>query len=79
MLFALLEILVASLILIGAVTQIFIPLFRQTPFFPAFKKNSRVEAELELARQKVRVAELENERDELLKQAETLRNPNKEQ
>ena len=79
MLFVVIELLLAVLVVLGVVTQIIIPLQRKTPFFPAFKKaDSGIETELELARHKVKVAQLENERDELLKQAENLRNQPKE-
>ena len=74
MLFALLELLSVLLVILGTVTQVIGPLINGTPFFPAFRsKPSNVEAELELAKQKVKIAELENERDALLKQAEDLR------
>jgi hypothetical protein len=76
--FQVLEILSALLVILVVITQVLIPLFRKTPFFPAFRSRSSIEAELEVARQQVRIAELENERDELLKHAENLRKHPKE-
>ena len=73
MIFVVLELLIAVLVIAGTITQVIVPLVNNTPFFPAFKSGTAIEAELELARQKVRIAELENERDQYLKQAEDLR------
>jgi hypothetical protein len=75
MIFAILELLLAMLVILGVVTQVIIPLFKQTPFFPAFKSNSSIERELAAAKEKVELAELENRRDQYLKQAEDLRKP----
>jgi hypothetical protein len=78
MFFVLLELLLAAVTIVAVVTQVILPLIKGTPFFPAFKSDSAIEAELAAARQKVRVAELENERDALLNKAENLRNSSKE-
>lgn len=78
MFFALLELLAAVLVIIGTITQVIVPLIKNTPFFPAFKSASTIEAELEIARQKLNIAALEQERDQLLKQAEDLRKTSSE-
>ncbi len=60
------------MILMIIVTQIIMPFFSGTPIFPALQRHG-LEAKLEQAKQEVRIARLENQIDEIRKEAENIR------
>lgn len=65
-------IVMASLFYLG-VTQIVLPLWRDTPLLPIFRKEGRLQHELVEATEKVVEAELEKEIAEITHRAESVR------
>lgn len=70
------ELAFAVMIITGLVTQVVIPMMRKTPLFPALHKHG-IETKLQVARQEVRIAELEKELANLRKKADDIRREEK--
>ena len=52
---------IVAVLLLLFVTQVFLPLWRNTPTFPLFRKERKLEAEMDEARQQGLEAELERD------------------
>lgn len=70
---ALLELVVTAFLLYLGVTQVVLPLWRDTPLFPMFRREGRLQHELAEATEKVVEAELEKKIDETTHKAESVR------
>lgn len=70
---ALLELFVAVSLLYLGVTQVVLPLWRDTPLFPMFRREGRLQHELTEATEKVVEAELEKKIAETAQKAESVR------
>lgn len=60
-LLALLELAFAAILLLFVITQIIVPLFRGTPFFPFFRNERKLVSDLERAREDLVEAGLEEQ------------------
>lgn len=69
----LLELVVMVLLLYLGVTQVVSPLWRDTPLFPMFRREGRLQHELAEATEKVVEAELEKKIAETAQRAESVR------
>ena len=67
------ELVVAVLLLYLGVTKIVLPLWRDTPLFPMFRREGRLQHELTEATEKVVEAELERKIAETAHKAESVR------
>lgn len=70
---ALLELVVAVFLLYLGVTQVVLPLWRDTPLFPMFRREGRLQHELAEATEKVVEADLERKIAETAHRAESVR------
>lgn len=69
----LLELVVTALLLYLGVIQVVLPLWRDTPLFPMFRREGRLQHELTEAAEKVAEAELEKRIAETTQKAESVR------
>ena len=70
---ALTELVVVAFLLYLGVTQVVLPLWRDTPLFPMFRREGRLQHELAEATEKVVEAELEKKIAETAQRAESVR------
>jgi len=70
---ALLELVVGALLIYLGVTQVCLPLWRNTPLLPMFRRERKLEHELANAEEKVIEASLENKIAETTQRAESIR------
>ena len=70
---ALAELVAATLLLYLGVTQVVLPLWRDTPLFPRFRREGRLQHELVEATEKVVEAELERKIVATTEKAESVR------
>ena len=70
---ALLELVMAASLLYLGVTQVVLPLWRETPLFPMFRREEHLQHELAEATERVVEAELEKKITEMTQKAETVR------
>lgn len=70
---ALLELVVVALLLYLGISQVVLPLWRDTPLFPMFRRERRLQHELAEATEKVVEAELEKKIAETTQRAESVR------
>lgn len=70
---ALLELVVAAFLLYLGMTQVVLPLWRDTPLFPMFRREGRLQHELAEATEKVVEADLERKIAETAHKAESVR------
>ena len=70
---ALVELVVAALLLYLGATQVVLPLWRDTPLFPMFRREGRLQHELTEATEKVVEAGLERKIFETTQKAESVR------
>lgn len=70
---SLLELVLMSLLLYLGITQVVLPLWRDTPLFPIFRRESRLQHELAEATEKVVEADLEQKIVETAQKAESIR------
>lgn len=70
---SLLELVVAVTLFYLGVTQVVLPLWRETPLFPRFRRESGLQTELAEATEKVVEAELEKKIAETTEKAESVR------
>lgn len=70
---ALLELVVVTSLLYLGVTQVILPLWRDTPLFPMFRRERRLQHKLAEATEKVVEAELEKRIAETTRTAESVR------
>lgn len=70
---ALLELVVTAFLLYLGVTQVVLPLWRDTPLFPMFRREGHLQHELAEATEKVVEAELEKKIAETAQKAESVR------
>ena len=70
---ALVELVVTALLLYLGVSQVVLPLWRDTPLFPMFRRERRLQHELAEATEKVVEAELEEKIAEKTQKAESVR------
>ena len=70
---ALVELVVAALLLYLGITQVVLPLWRGTPLFPIFRREGRLQHELAEATENVVEADLKKKIVEPTKKAESVR------
>lgn len=73
MFLALMELVLMSLLLYLGITQVVLPLWRETPLFPMFRKEGRLQHDLVEANEDVAEAELEKKIAETAQRAESVR------
>ncbi|HEY4521682.1 MAG TPA: hypothetical protein VJH05_00905 [Candidatus Paceibacterota bacterium] len=67
------ELVIMALLFYLGVTQVVLPLWRDTPLFPMFRRERRLQHELAEATEKVVEAELEQKVAETIQKAESVR------
>ena len=67
------ELVAATLLIYLGITQVVLPLWRDTPLFPAFGRERRLERELAEATEKVVEAKLEEQIAQTAQKAESVR------
>ena len=70
---ALVELVIMTSLLYLGITQVILPLWRDTPLFPKFRREGRLQHDLAEATEKVVEAELEKKIAETAKRAESVR------